>query len=815
MDPEQADHLRTLFEAAMDLPPERQREYLEQACPDDPALRDEVLSLLAADAAAPPDFLPPPDPTAGDTRMTTPAADNDFDPLHSAADPHGLIGHRVGRYRIIRLIATGGMGTVYLARDEHLNRDVALKVLRPPAFSSSALRRFEVEALILANLRHPHIAQVYDAGFLPDDAPGAGLPWFAMEYIPDPLPIIRWADEHDLSLTDRLRLFVHVCDAVHHAHLRSTIHRDLKPSNILVDPAGNVKIIDFGVARCTDSDIAATTLATTPGQIIGTLQYMSPEQCAGDPASVDARSDIYSLGVVLYELLTGRLPYDVRTAPLPEATRLICDQPPEAPRLPARRLGRDAAIILETCLAKDPARRYPSAAELAADIRRALAGEPLSARRPGLAQRAIRWAIRHPRLATAAASLAIAFATLLATTAAIWWLNLEPYGIRVHVVRSGEVEARLVSRAGRILHTWPDVAPAAVNALLVRQPPEMGGRRLAVMTFRPSLADPKLAGRLCVFDVDGDLEQPIWTAGIDDEWALPDPHCRAYKPAQFGSLALWILDIFPDRPGPEVLVAFANHYSQRILRIYDLAGRLLWQAWHEGGVWGAWSPPGTGLLVLAGENAEAWYDQRRIPADALPPPGANDRYPCVVFAIRPRPGFIAHDWIRTPDRPGWNPAEAATNPLQPLWYHYLRVPRSLWGDDSSPRGLAVHVLPPAHPDAAVTLNVIVPPAGAPLEGSPALSIHLDTAGNEVGTRMAADSWWTVWRADPGFPHPDEITLEPLPPVRPQYAFMVWPYVSHWSRAFHWMFCELCAGPRHLTALRLRLRAMWVRLASGG
>ena len=233
---------------------------------------------------------------------------------------------RIGHYHIKRVIASGGMGTVYEATQEKPRRTVALKLMRHGIASRSALRRFEYESQILARLRHPGIAQVYEAGTHRDDS--GTVPFFAMEYIVGAKPITQYVKEKKLGARQRMELFAQVCDAIHHGHQKGIIHRDLKPSNILVDATGQVKIIDFGVARSTDSDLAVTTLQTDIGQLVGTLQYMSPEQCEADPHNIDTRSDVYALGVVFYELLCGRLPYNVTRMAMHEATRIIREQQP-------------------------------------------------------------------------------------------------------------------------------------------------------------------------------------------------------------------------------------------------------------------------------------------------------------------------------------------------------------------------------------------------------------------------------------------------------------------------------------------------------
>lgn len=284
----------------------------------------------------------------------------------------------IGQYTIIRLLGVGGMGAVYEAQQERPQRKVALKVIRSGVADSDTVRRFEAEANLLARLQHPGIAQVYDAGTM--DRPGREkLPFFAMELIRG-VPLNVFAETRKLSTHARLAIMIKICQAVQHAHAKGIIHRDLKPGNILVDETGQPKILDFGVARLTSSDVQLTTMRTDIGQLIGTVPYMSPEQAAGDPLDLDTRSDVYALGVICYELLAGRLPYDLRKKLIHEAVRIIREDEP-APLSSINTVFRgDVETIVAKALEKDKARRYQTAAELAADFAHYLSNEPIVAR---------------------------------------------------------------------------------------------------------------------------------------------------------------------------------------------------------------------------------------------------------------------------------------------------------------------------------------------------------------------------------------------------------------------------------------------------
>ncbi len=309
----------------------------------------------------------------------------------------------VGGYRIIQLLAQGGMGAVYLAEQDRPRRHVALKVMRRGLTTPSARQRFEFETEVLARLRHPGVAQIFDAGVHVDA--DRHTPYFAMEFVPDARGIVAFANERGLLPRERAQLFIRVCEAVHHGHQRGVLHRDLKPDNILVDAEGRPKIIDFGVARAIERD-AAGPAQTLDGQMVGTIAYMSPEQVAGRVDEIDVRSDVYSLGVVLYELLLGRLPYAANAA-LSELVTAIRDGRIVAPRVAQPRFNYDLGLIVTKAIDREPARRYASAAELGTDLRRWLEHEPIAARRASVSYQLAQFARRNKALVGGLAAVLI------------------------------------------------------------------------------------------------------------------------------------------------------------------------------------------------------------------------------------------------------------------------------------------------------------------------------------------------------------------------------------------------------------------------
>ncbi|GAB5401981.1 MAG: hypothetical protein Aurels2KO_02120 [Aureliella sp.] len=398
------DSLRTIFVEALDRPHGEERNaYLHQACGGDAELRSAVDDLLQAHEMPdnPLDALPPGLSAPSDSKTQTDFADSQ-DP--AASD----VGRTIGPYKLMELIGEGGFGLVYVAQQSSpVKRRVALKILRPGMGTKEVLARFEAERQAVAMMDHPNIAKIFDAGVTDSDA----RPYFVMELVRG-LPLTQYCDTNSMAIPQRLQLFEDVCAATHHAHQKGIIHRDLKPSNVLVSEHGDkavIKVIDFGVAKALETGLTDQTVYTRFYSMIGTPLYMSPEQAAMSGLDVDTRSDIYSLGVMLYELLTGTTPFDrdrLDSAGYDEMRRIIREEEPPKPsaRLTtvresfstidsARRsslpsvvasgpLPSDLDWIVMRALEKDRDRRYDSAAAMAADIRRFTNHEPIEARPP-------------------------------------------------------------------------------------------------------------------------------------------------------------------------------------------------------------------------------------------------------------------------------------------------------------------------------------------------------------------------------------------------------------------------------------------------
>jgi serine/threonine-protein kinase len=397
--------LQAVLDGALDLPPSQVTPYLDRSCVGDSALREEAERLLASSRAAERFMEEPPAHLAAELLAELPVP----------------TGRRIGPYVVTGEVGRGGMGVVYLAEraDGQFRQRVALKLLPRGLDTPHAVRRFLEERQILASLGHPGIARLLDGGVTED-----GVPYFAMEYV-EGTPLDRWCDERRLDVAARLRIFMDVCGAVQYAHQSLVVHRDLKPSNILVTHDGTVKLLDFGIAKLLPQAADAVAEPTQTRLRWLTPAYASPEQVRGEPATI--ASDVYALGVVLYELLTGRRPYHLADSSPGEVERIVCETEPARPSVavgadgesspeevararsaqPAqlrRRLDGDLDTIVLQALRKEPARRYATVAQLAEDLERHLAGRPVRARPATLGYRASKFARRH-RVGLAAGAL--------------------------------------------------------------------------------------------------------------------------------------------------------------------------------------------------------------------------------------------------------------------------------------------------------------------------------------------------------------------------------------------------------------------------
>jgi predicted Ser/Thr protein kinase len=400
-------------------------------------------------------------------------------PPTPVADP--LVGALVGDVRLERLIDEGGMGRVYLGRQLRPDRAVAVKMIRSGMCTPAVLRRFERESESLARLRHPGIAQIHSFGTC--SVAGAEMPYFVMEYVAEGRPITEDAAARGLATRERLELFRQVCDAVGHAHSRGILHRDLKPANILVDEDERAKIIDFGVARHLDRDTILTTGFDDIGRLVGTLSYIAPELFRGDAGTTDVRIDVYALGVVLYELLAGRPPFDLRRAVLAQAARVVLEDDPPPLSSASPGCGRDIARVVGQAMEKDPQRRYASVAELAADVDRCLHGEPVLARAWPPWRRLVRLWRRHTAAVAFGAGAAAVVACILAGVALsrIGW-SPRPLAAAAGASTSRESAAPPVRRVRR--HRLADLSATEAASLQ----PEQGYLVVQVPRLTPEAA---------------------------------------------------------------------------------------------------------------------------------------------------------------------------------------------------------------------------------------------------------------------------------------------------------------------------------------
>jgi serine/threonine protein kinase len=450
----------------------------------------------------------------------------------------------INDFRLIRMLGEGGMGVVYEAEQQHPRRPVALKVIRGGHHvGPDTLKLFQREAQTMARLRHPGIATLYETGITED-----GLHFFAMELARGPT-LSGWIRQRGVGpLTfeeTRLRVsvFKKICDAVAYAHQRGVVHRDLKPANVLIpkesagssfeDPVPDVKVLDFGLARITDSDLQATSYVTEMGKVQGTLPYMSPEQVRGNPDEIDFRTDVYSLGVLLYEMITGRLPYDVSKAQLHEAVRIICEEAPKsitATLSGTKQLHVDVSTIAGKCMEKAPARRYQSTAALSEDVARYLSDQPILARPPSTTYQLRKLVARHKGPFVFAGTVFLLVAAL-AVTSTVQALRVSRERDRAN--REAET-ATQVSHFLEGLFKVVDPSEARGNTITAREILDQGADRIERDLKNQPVVQVRMLG--IIGNVYGslglrELAKPLLERAAEDARALYGPDSLEYADA--------------------------------------------------------------------------------------------------------------------------------------------------------------------------------------------------------------------------------------------------------------------------------------------
>ena len=606
---------RTIFLDALGIEDSKERAaYIARACGENASLLRDVQELLGAQAAAG-RFLPDAPARPGSALLVPPAA---------APDPRltEKVGDRIGRYKLLQKIGEGGCGVVYMAeQEESLRRKVALKVIKLGMDTRQVIARFEAERQALAMMEHPNIAKVLDAG-----ATETGRPFFVMELVRG-LKITEYCDRNELSTRERLELFIRVCRAVQHAHQKGIIHRDIKPSNILVtvdDGVAVPKVIDFGIAKATEGRLTDHTFFTAFQQFLGTPAYMSPEQAAMTSVDIDTRSDIYSLGVLLYELLTGTTPFDTKvllaagldafrrtireTEPLRPSTRLTQDLDTALSRRQLQErihlVRGDLDWIVMKCLEKDRSRRFETANALAMDVQRHLANEAVVARPPSRLYE-LQKVLRRHKLGFAAAAAIVAILAA-GTVVSAWqavWTERQRKQVQRNVIRQYVANGARLMNDGDLFSSllWFTEA-LRLDAGDARSEEPHRIRIASVLRQCPRLLTVLSHGSMVYhaeFSPDGakvvtasdDHTARVWDATTGLRLLLL-PHDGQVYNARFSPDGLRIITSSRDKSA----------------RIWDAGtGALLWTLQHTDTVWqGCFSPVGHLVATACGDQAQLW-----------------------------------------------------------------------------------------------------------------------------------------------------------------------------------------------------------------
>ncbi|MBI1917139.1 MAG: serine/threonine protein kinase [Planctomycetes bacterium] len=640
--PADLKRVKEIFLAAVEkADPQERAAFLREACGGEAALRQQVEGLLGQHEQAG-SFLESPPPGLPQT------VDSDqgeaVPPSPPAARPEA-VGSRIGPYKLLQQLGEGGMGTVYLAeQQEPVKRRAALKIIKAGMDSAHVLARFEQERQALALMDHPHIAKVLDGGETPPAyAGGSPRPYFVMELVKG-IPITKYCDQEHLTPKERLELFIPVCQAVQHAHQKGIIHRDLKPSNVLIalyDGKPIPKVIDFGVAKATGQKLTERTMFTEAGQMVGTLEYMAPEQAELNNLDIDTRADIYSLGVLLYELLTGSPPFtakQLRSAAFTEMLRMIREvEPPkpstklsssdELPSIAAQRelepkklmklVQGELDWIVMKCLEKERGRRYETANGLAREIQRYLADEPVAAGPPSAGYRLRKFVRRNKRgLATVALLGVMLLAAVGAVAGTLGWAAHDRAARRL-VVEQAVTRALEEADERQKQGKWQEALTAVERAQAALASGE-GGTDL----------QEQVADQLAVLRMIARLEEirARWLDYFDGESADGD-YARAF--ADFG------IDV--NRLSPAEVAA-------RILRrpttAVRMAGALdIWAIVRRTTLCtinrirrpgsGSWKPPDSPIPTRGGTSyGNYWVERTRRPCGALPTHPISPRCRC-------------------------------------------------------------------------------------------------------------------------------------------------------------------------------------------